>query len=327
MSINTKAISLIIPSKDSKKKLLELLRSISNWEAIPNEIIIVDSSSKKLELPEDIKLFCKNSNIRLVVKNEKNLFPGHARNIGINNSSNSLLAFLDTSTHPNKNWLSSALNILEIEKSNGVWGNTYYEADTYLAKIIRACTYGAKPIKTFPGSIIKKNTFKKCGLFIESSRAGEDGDWMTRSSLHGINISNPKESLRYDELNNFTIKSLLKKWFRNYSFSSRLPHRRLQKDIYFYFISFITVIFAYNWNRVVASWQPDSIFFIPYITRISILLILVSYTFLRGILLPAKKGIDLNFIFPLNFILISVVSGLIDLTKAMAFGYSRFIKK
>lgn len=327
MSINTKAISLIIPSKDSKKKLLELLRSISNWETIPNEIIIVDSSSKKLELPEDIKLFCKNSNIRLVVKNEKNLFPGHARNIGINNSSNSLLAFLDTSTHPNKNWLSSALNILEIEKSNGVWGNTYYEADTYLAKIIRACTYGAKPIKTFPGSIIKKNTFKKCGLFIESSRAGEDGDWMTRSSLHGINISNPKESLRYDELNNFTIKSLLKKWFRNYSFSSRLPHRRLQKDIYFYFISFITVIFAYNWNRVVASWQPDSIFFIPYITRISILLILVSYTFLRGILLPAKKGIDLNFIFPLNFILISVVSGLIDLTKAMAFGYSRFIKK
>lgn len=327
MNINTKAISLIIPSKDSKKKLLELLRSIPNWEAIPNEIIIVDSSKKKLEVPKDIKLFVENFNIRLLVKIEKNLFPGHARNIGINNSSNSLLAFLDTSTHPNKNWLSSALDILEFEKSNGVWGNTHYEADTYVAKIIRACTYGAKPIKTFPGSIMKKNTFKKCGLFIESSRAGEDGDWMTRSSLHGIDISNPKESLRYDELNNFTIKSLLKKWFRNYSFSSRLPHRRLQKDIYFYFISFITVIFAYNWNRVAASWQPDSIFFIPYITRISILLIVVSYIFLRGILLPAKKGIDLNFIFPLNFILISFISGLIDLTKAMAFGYSRFVKK
>ena len=47
MNINTKAISLIIPSKDSKKKLLELLRSIPNWEAVPNEIIIVDSSENK----------------------------------------------------------------------------------------------------------------------------------------------------------------------------------------------------------------------------------------------------------------------------------------
>ena len=104
MNINTKAISLIIPSKDSKKKLLELLRSIPNWEAVPNEIIIVDSSENKLEVPKDIKLFVENFNIRLLVKIEKNLFPGHARNIGINNSSNSLLAFLDTSTHPNKNW-------------------------------------------------------------------------------------------------------------------------------------------------------------------------------------------------------------------------------
>lgn len=327
MNINTKEISLIIPSRDSKENLFELLRSISSWEAIPNEIIIVDSSEKKLEVPEDIKLFAEKFNIRLLVKIEKNLFPGHARNIGINNSSNSLLAFLDTSTHPNKNWLSSALNILEIEKSNGVWGNTYYEADTYLAKIIRACTYGTKPIKTFPGSILKKNTFKKCGLFIESSRAGEDGDWMTRSSMHRIKISNPKEALSYDEINDFTIKILLKKWFRNYSFSSRLPHRRLQKDIYFYFISFITIIIAYNWNRVVASYQPDSIFFIPYVTRISFFLIVVSYAFLRGILMPVKKGIDFNFIFPLNFIVISFVSGLIDVTKALAFGYSRFVKK
>jgi hypothetical protein len=208
-----------------------------------------------------------------------------------------------------------------------VWGNTHYEADTYVAKIIRACTYGAKPIKTFPGSIIKKNTFKKCGLFIESSRAGEDGDWMTRSSMHRIKISNPKETLSYDEINDFTIKILLKKWFRNYSYSSRLPHRRLQKDIYFYFISFITIIVAYNWNRVVASYQPDSIFFIPYVTRISFFLLVVLYAFLRGILMPVKKGIDFNFIFPLNFIVISFVSGLIDVTKALAFGYSRFIKK
>ena len=324
-----KEISLIIPSQNAEAKLLNLIGSIQNWEVIPNEIIIVDSSDVKPYMPKEFEQFVKKSGIRLLIIYEKNLYPGHARNIGISNSSNNLLAFLDTSTMPCNKWLSSGLNLIKKQNTDGVWGHTHYLADKFFPKIFRACTYGAKPIKTFPGSIIKKSVFNKCGLFIETARAGEDGDWIARAELHGINISypNPKEFLNYDELNHTNIRNVLKKWFRNYTFSSRLPHRKIQKDLYFYILSFIAVVIAYNWNRVIASWQPDSIYFIPYVTRLSILGLIVLYITIRGVMLPRKKGVSLKFIFPFNFLFISFLSVLIDLTKGLSFAYSRFIKK
>ena len=322
-----KDVSLIIPSQNAEKKLLQLLSYISNWEIIPSEIIIIDSSLKKFLVPEDFELFIKKHSIKLLVIYKKNLYPGHARNIGIINSTNPLLAFLDTSTHPTKRWLASGLELMHINNSQGVWGNTYYQADSYISLIIRSCTFGARPIKTFPGSILNKSIFDRCGLFIESTRAGEDGDWMGRADFHNITLSTPEEFLNYDELNNTTLKKLLKKWFRNYSFSGRLSHSRAHKDFYFYIISFTAVLIAYNWNRVIASYQPDSIYFIPYITRASVLALFVIYMVLRGILIPRKKGVNFRFIFPINFIVISFMSFLIDLTKALAFGFSRFIKK
>ena len=89
------------------------------------------------------------------------------------------------------------------------------------------------------------------------------------------------------------------------------------------FIIFAVVI-AFNWNWILASWDEESIFFIPYITKISILIILIIYIFMRGIFLPKKKGVNLSFIFPINFIFIFLLSVLLDLTKALAFAYSKF---
>ena len=166
------AISLIIPSRDAEERLLQLLSCIPNWKMIPNEIIIIDSSENKLSIPKDFESFTKNLNIQLLIIYETNLYPGHARNIGISNSKNSILAFLDTSTFPTNKWLYSGYNLIKNNNSVGVWGNTYYQAKAFPSKIFRACTFGSRPIKTFPGSILNKNIFNICGLFIESVRAG-----------------------------------------------------------------------------------------------------------------------------------------------------------
>ncbi len=318
-----KEVSLVIPSQNAEIELKQLLRSIPNWEAIPNEIIIVDSSENKLLIPEDFKLFTKKLNIRLLIIYEKDLYPGHARNVGISNSKNTLLAFLDTSTFPSNKWLSSGLNLINIKNNEGVWGNTLYQADTFTSKIFRACTFGEKPIRTFPGSIFNKNIFDRCGLFIETTRAGEDGDWMSRAELHEIKISSPEEVLSYDKLNFMSIKKLIKKWFRNNMFGAKLPFYRAHRDFYYYAISFVAVVIAFNWNWILASWDEQSIFYIPNITKISILIILIIYIFMRGIFLPRKKGVNLSFVFPINFIFIFLLSVLLDLTKALAFAYSK----
>ena len=109
-------ISLIIPSRDAEERLLHLLSCIPNWKMIPDEIIIIDSSKKKLLIPKDFVLFTEKYNIKLLIIHETNLYPGHARNIGISNSKNSILAFLDVSTYPTNKWLHSGYNL--IRKNN-----------------------------------------------------------------------------------------------------------------------------------------------------------------------------------------------------------------
>ena len=319
-------ISLIIPSRDAEERLLQLLHCIPNWKMIPNEIIIIDSSENKISIPKDFESFTKNLNIQLLIIHETNLYPGHARNIGISKSKNSILAFLDTSTFPTNEWLYSGYNLMKNNNSEGVWGNTYYQAKTYPSKIFRACTFGTKPIRTFPGSILNKKIFNRCGLFIESTRAGEDGDWMSRAELQKINISYSEEILNYDQLNSMSIKKLIKKWFRNYKHTAKLPFFTAHKNYYYYGISFVAVLVAYNWNRVIAAWDQESIFFIPNITTISVISIFIIYILIRGILLPRKKGVNIRFIFPINFIFIFMLSALLDLTKALAFTFSKFDK-
>ena len=324
-----KSVSLIIPfksDKSEKEKLFTLLRGISNWKAVPNEIIIINTDQEKLSFPSDIELFTEQGNINFCIFHQKKTYPGHARNIGICNASNSLLAFLDTSTHPSNDWLLNGLDIINAHNCEGVWGKTKYQAEKFLSKIFRASTYGEKPIQTLPGSILHKNIFKKCGLFVESTRAGEDGDFMSRAKLHNVNISESESFLNYDKLDKISFKEIIKKWYRNHSHAASMPYLRAHKDTYFYGISFLAIIIAYNWNRVFDPTGIENELFIPNVTKISVLIIFLAYLFIRGVLLPIKKGTPLKFIFPLNLILISFMSFFLDLTKTIAFVYSKFFR-
>jgi hypothetical protein len=67
----------------------------------------------------------------------------------------------------------------------------------------------------------------------------------------------------------------------------------------------------------------ESIFYIPNITKISILIVGAAYVIFRGVLIPIKKGVSLRFIFPINFLLIATLSLAIDITKMIAFIHSR----
>lgn len=321
-----KEISLIIPNQDDEERLSSLLCSISNWKIVPNEIIIINTSSNILSIPSDFELFIEQSNIKFYAIHKKNFYPGHARNIGIENASNLLLAFLDTSTHPCNNWLSDSMEIISSNKHQIVWGRTYYQTEKFLPKIFRACTYGEKPIKTLPGSIMHKDVFKKCGIFVEATRAGEDGDFMSRVELHNINVTEAKNFLKYDKLDRMSFIEIVKKWYRNYFYTAKMPYFRPHKDIYFYGISLVAVIVAYNWNRIVDPTGTENELFIPNVTKISIFVILLIYLYLRGIYLPLKKGVNLKTVFPFNFIVISFVSAILDLTKILAFVKSKFHK-
>ena len=57
-----KEVSLIIPNKSDEEKLSILLSSMLDWKATPNEIIIINTSSNEIFIPNDfIIMFCRRA--------------------------------------------------------------------------------------------------------------------------------------------------------------------------------------------------------------------------------------------------------------------------
>lgn len=320
-------VSLVIPCQNAKTNLFVLLNTIESWKSFPNEIIIVDSSITLLEIPDELNNFFKLNNITFRILHKKNLYPGAARNVGIKESSNSIIGFLDVLTLPDRSWLSKGLLDFEDKTIDGVWGNTIYIAKTRFEKLIRACTFGNLPIRTLPGSIIKKSAFELSGLFIESTRAGEDADWMSRAALHKLSFKDPAETLSYDGLSDMTLFGLVRKWYRNYFFSAQLPYLTAHKDIYFYFAALFFILIAFNWNTlsyddVLNGWNTQSLTYIPNITKASIAFFSLVYVSARCIILPFNKGASLKYI-GLNLPFIIALSMILDLVKSIAFVTAR----
>jgi len=323
--------SLIIPNRNSEKELLALLRSFNDWIELPKEILIIDSSDKAINLSQEFKNFFDQQKIILKCICREQLYPGHARNLGIRLSTFSTICFLDVQTLPDKNWFANGFKSINNSNNDGIWGSTIYISNTFFEKVVRACTFGEKPIRTLPGSFIKKDVFAKTGLFIESTRAGEDADWMSRAQLHNFLFDHSKNPLMYNGLINISFTKLISKWYRNYIFSAKLPYLNPHKDIYFYVAAILMILVALNWNTLsydytLRGWNLNSLAYIPNITKISIAFVLSAYTAFRGIFLPLKKGINIWFIFK-SLPMIIFLSIVLDLVKLCSFFVARIVRR
>ena len=78
---------------------------------------------------------------------------------------------------------------------------------------------------------------------------------------------------------------------------------------------FLISLSVYRWNTEVIDWVEDSIFFIPHITKIYIVMLLLCSFFYRGIFTPLRLGIAPSFIFPINWIKVGLIGLSFDLLK------------
>jgi len=69
------------------------------------------------------------------------------------------------------------------------------------------------------------------------------------------------------------------------------------------------------WNAAIAKWVEDAALYIPHITKIYLIAISSAAILYRGIYLPLKLNISLNYIFPLRWILIGLIGLTFDLIK------------
>ena len=81
------------------------------------------------------------------------------------------------------------------------------------------------------------------------------------------------------------------------------------------FLFFIALFSVYFWNFYVADWEVDSLYFIPHITKIYVVSILIASFLYRGIFLPRRVGITNNILFPKNWMIIGFIGLSLDLIK------------
>ena len=87
-------------------------------------------------------LECNKFRIPLNVKYVSKAYPGEARNIGGGLVKSYWIAFLDSKTLPNHNWLKTYLDFSVKKKSDVVMGLTKFIAKNKFQELYNYCSYG-----------------------------------------------------------------------------------------------------------------------------------------------------------------------------------------
>ena len=313
-------ISVIIPSNHGHQELLKVVQAICNQTVKPTEIVIVDSSSHHGACPEEILALSAANGLRLMYVHRAHSLPGHARNIGLGMAKCQLIAFIDVQTIPRPNWLEISLNLLATSAVAGVWGATYFRAETTFERLVRDGFHGVFSRTTLPGTVCRREVFAKVGQFVQWVRAGEDTEWMLRLELFKVSIvCPPNASIDYVGLIDSNMEQLLKKWYRNYTASRDLPHFFPQRLLLWLVLYPLIVLIAFNWNYLIADWRMDSPLYIGHVTKIVALMPVLGYVGLRGIVLPLKRGVDIWLLLPVRFIAITAICFTADVVKVLVF--------
>ena len=264
--MNDFSLTIVIPSRNEKQSLEKLFTAIDHQTILPEKIVIVDSSPDQTVEKTDVQT-------SVTFLRETKAYPGKARNIGARLVKSEWIAFLDSKTIPEKDWLERTFNLLEAHSADAVFGVTRFNAKTPFQRVLRAATYGKIGHHTVPGTLIKKKVFEESGGFLENIRMGEDIEWRERLADQGYIVHRPVEpTLTYSGLPT-TFFSTLKKYLISSYHSARVNIQRNVKDIYLTLALVLSTIIIPKWNYLIGDWDANPLY-IPNVNKIYLLSII-----------------------------------------------------
>lgn len=297
-------ISLIIPVKNDEISFKELFIALRHQSLKPKEIIVVDSSDNNRikEIITENKFLNEINYISV-----KNKYPGEARNIGIKKSKYELIAFLDSKTIPNKNWLKNQFDIMIKNDCDLVFGSTKYKTFSKFQQCINSATFGNTNHTTTPGTLVKKYIAIN-NLFIEGVRTADDLEWRMRLLNKKIKFIDPKnDQLIYKSLPN-NLSSFLKRYFI-YSFhTAQVNVDNRLKFLYFFLISLFLFLIIPRWNQYLPNWNVNHPLYIQnhikFYFLLFVIIILITVSIQNLTLFKKSK---LNNFFKLVFFICSLI--------------------
>jgi len=297
-------ISVVIPTYNNKKSFENVLDAVYKQTIRPKQIVIIDSSDVN-EI--EINLDKYNDNIKIDYIKVERFFPGKARNLGVQIASEKYVAFLDSKTIPNRNWLSSSFAMLRgrrrsIFNYDVVFGSVHYRGVSNSQKLICASIYGENNIEHISGSLMLKSVFLKIGFFNEKTRAGEDLDWKTRAKESEFNYYVPtKANTVYSEISSNLISHMK----RAFIYQMHGAFMDIQHSTRVVFLSLFLILLATltpRWNYLVG--YDNEALFIPHILKFFLLFlglfVFFSIIYLKLFLINVRKRRSLIFLINLS---------------------------
>ena len=290
-------ISVVIPTYNNKKSFENVLDAVYKQTIRPKQIVIIDSSDVN-EI--EINLHKYNDNIKIDYIKVERFFPGKARNLGAQIASEKYVAFLDSKTIPNRNWLQNSFAMLR--DYDVVFGSVHYRGVSNFQKLICASIYGENNIEHISGSLMLKSVFLKIGFFNEKTRAGEDLDWKTRAKESEFNYYVPtKANAVYSEISSNLISHMK----RAFIYQMHGAFVDIQSSTRVVFLSLFLILLATltpRWNYLVG--YDNEALFIPHILKFFLLFlglfVFFSIIYLKLFLINVRKRRSLIFLINLS---------------------------
>jgi len=197
-------ISVIILTLNSKSTIPACLDSILSQDYQNPEIIVVDGGSTDSTI-EIIRRYP----VKVLIENAKDRSIPHARNVGINAASGSIIVFIDSDCVAEKNCLSALVKHFDREEVAGVGGQIFYCRS--LIKKENPMTVSSIFPPYSPPIAYRKKHLERIGGFDETLPYGEDWDLYVRVRLAGYKVIYEPKAIVYHRLR--STKQMVKLMF------------------------------------------------------------------------------------------------------------------
>jgi len=325
-------ISVIIPYHNESKTIEKTLDLLVNQTLLPNEVLLIDSSStddsyKVIQDWIERNAFQHNVVFRNIQENTN--VPGSSMNVGIRNAAYDILAFMDCGLLFEHHWLQRQLEYLKANNCDVVSGRCYFEGSNSLDKSAIAQTYGYKRLRpTVPSSLVRKAVFNKTGLFMENRRSGHDVDWVHKLTRAKIRRDiNKNVRIKYNGVNYAaSLKNIFFKTIK-YAENTMGLHRYYSHHVYGFFLLFMLTLYfikiqffrPWPYNDYIPLAHINKL--LKYINIQTALIFILLYVIIRGYVIPFLKSRNPSLFYDhhLSILTLPVVGFIIDLGKLIGY--------
>jgi glycosyltransferase involved in cell wall biosynthesis len=216
---NKPRISVIVPVRNNEDTIAPVLQALLNQDQENYEVIVVDGSST-----DQTRDIAARYPVKILVEEGKG--PNYARNLGVQNASGEIVAFIDGDCKPDKGWLKALVENFASPETGCVGGTiAVWNGESYLARygfwakipvmprFESRMTQHINRFNELPVSAnmaVKKEVFAKVGLFDTVFRGGfEETDLLWRIVKAGYKIIADPKAIVYHR-HRTTLKGLLK---------------------------------------------------------------------------------------------------------------------